>query len=164
MGYNETFVYRRMRLRITSSSLRDLPGVVSIYMSKACWVCLIVPLFASLAAWYPGYSIGKRIGTVASHAIAWQSMFSAVAIAHLIFGYIDRPATFSRDLHEGLSLSAMFLGMMFATPITMLFALAVMIYPKHQESELTADISFPDMREIQNADSKNPYSPPRSIS
>ena len=132
-------------------------------MSKACWVCFIVPLIASLIAWYPGYSIGKRIGAFAAHAIAWLSMFFAVAVAHLTFGYIDRPATFSRDLHEGLSLSAMFLGMMFATPIAMLFALAVMIYPKHQESELTEVIALPDVREIQNVDSKNPYSPPRSM-
>jgi hypothetical protein len=132
-------------------------------MSKACWVCFIVPLIASLMAWYPGYSIGKRIGMISAHAIAWLSMFSAVAVAHLIFGYIDRPATFSRDLHEGLPLSAMTLGMMFATPITMLFALAVMIYPKHQESKLTADEALPDVREIQTVDSTNPYSPPRSM-
>ena len=146
------------------SSRRDLPGFVPIYyMSKACWVCFIVPLLASLTAWYPGYWMGKRIGTIAAHAIAWLSMFSAVAVAHLIFGYIDRPAAFSRDLHEGLSLSAMFLGIMFATPITILFALVVMIYPRHWESELTADKALPDRREIQNVDSENPYSPPGSM-
>ena len=89
-------------------------------------------------------------------------MFSAVAVAHLAIGYIDRPATFSRDLHEGLSLSAMMLGIMFATPLALFFAFVVMIFPKRQESERTGSDALPEEYESQDADCKNPYSPPRS--
>jgi len=45
-----------------------------------------------------GAAIGKPIGKVASHAIAWLFMFLAVASTHLALSFWDRPNQFASDL------------------------------------------------------------------
>jgi len=124
--------------------------------------CFIIPILSAIPVRFIGAAIGKPIGKVASHAIAWLFMFLAVASTHLALSFWDRPNQFACDLQQGLSVSAIFLGIIFATPIEGLFALLHTVFPVGRMSKVKDDLELQTAIASTEPPDDNPYSPPNS--
>lgn len=131
-------------------------------MTEICFLrCFIIPILSAIPARFVGQAVGKPIGNVARHAIAWLFMFLAVGSTYLAMSFWDRPNQFASDLLQGLSVSAIFLGVIFATSIEILFVLMRAAIPFDRTTELTDDIeSSATIASIEPNDG-NPYSPPK---
>ena len=55
-------------------------------------------------------------------------MFFAGGAGYLAVAYLDRPSQFFSDFQQGLSVSAIFVGLWVATPIEFAFWLATKVY------------------------------------
>ena len=109
-------------------------------MTEICYLrCFIIPILSAIPVRFIGQAFGKPVGKVASHAISWLFMFLAVASTHLAMSFLDRPNQFTSDVQQGLSVSAIFLGVIFATPIEFLFALMHAMFPVGRIVEVKDD-------------------------
>lgn len=130
-------------------------------MTDICFLrCIIIPILSAIPARLLGQAIGKPIGNVGRHAIAWLFMFFAVGSTYLAMAFWDRPKQFASDLQQGLSVPAIFLGGIFATTIEVLFVLKGTVFSLEPTIELTDEIESGMTIASNEPNDDNPYAPP----